>query len=296
MRFGENQRKKLTGLFSEVTVFLNGNEVWQAVLSWLRGTGLKIVVAAVVLFLSFRLIDFAVRRIAERARRRGADKTLCRTLAYAGKILLKLGAVTLAFAYLGVDTGAVAALLASLGVGVGLAINGALSNVAGGVLLLLTRPFRDDDYIEACGEEGTVEDIRLCTTRLRTVDNRVVYIPNGTLSSSVVVNHSEKARRRVDVTFYLAYRTDVRTAADALLSVASSQAAVLSDPPPVVDMTAESERGIELTLKAWCENRDYWDVRFALFADGKTALSDICVENPASLVRVRINKGTEGTG
>ena len=94
-----------------------------------------------------------------------------------------------------------AEIFASLGVGVGLAINGTLSNFAGGMMILITRPFKDDDYIEACGYSGTVEDIRICHTRLRTTDNKVVYLPNGKLSTAEVVNYSEKDLRRVDLTF-----------------------------------------------------------------------------------------------
>lgn len=141
--------------------------------------------------------QLAEQKIAKRADKKVAenkkiDKTIYKTVSYVVKVGLKVLVVLGLISYVGIDTSAITALIASLGVGIGLAINGTLSNFAGGVLILITRPFKNDDYIQACGYEGTVEDIRICHTRLRTTDNKVVYLPNGKLSTSEVVNFSEK--------------------------------------------------------------------------------------------------------
>ena len=179
--------------------------LWSTVSGWITQTGIKLVVAVLVMAVSFALINRLGKRIAEkhtsRIVGRKQDKTLARAIATAVRIGLKLLVVICLIGYLGLDTSGITAVIASLGVSVGLAVNGTLSNLAGGVLLVITRPFSDDDYIEACGYSGTVEDIKLCSTKLRTVDNKVVYLPNGKLSTSEIVNYSEKPLRRVDIVF-----------------------------------------------------------------------------------------------
>lgn len=117
----------------------------------------------------------------------------------------------------------ISALIASIGVGVGLAINGTLSNFAGGILLLVTHPFKDEDYIAACGHEGTVEDIFICNTKIRTTDNKVVYLPNGKLSTSEIVNYTEKDTRRVDISFSIAYSADFEKAQQIILDLANKE-------------------------------------------------------------------------
>ena len=172
------------------------------IVNWATNTGVKIVIALLIMLISFRLITWLTRKMERRLiNKRKMDKTLVTTLFYVLRIILKIVILTCLIGYLGIDTSGLAALIASLGVGIGLAVNGALSNLAGGVLILITRPFKIDDYIAAGGYEGTVEDIHIVFTKLKTVDNKVVYVPNGSLSSSTIVNYSEKDMRRVDHIF-----------------------------------------------------------------------------------------------
>ena len=183
---------------------MDWQQVWQTVQNWLTNTGIKILISIVIMIVTFSLINWISKKIAKRvdkkvAQNKKIDKTIYKTVSYVVKVGLKVLVVIALMGYVGIDTCAITALIASVGVGVGLASNGTLSNFAGGVLLLITRPFKDDDYIQACGYEGTVEDIRICHTRLRTTDNKVVYLPNGKLSTSEVVNFSEKDLRRVDI-------------------------------------------------------------------------------------------------
>lgn len=191
---------------------------WQnfvsALQSWATTVGVKLLISIVLLIISFAVINKVSKAIEKKGQQVSGDKskkldqTFYRTLAYISKIGLKILVVLMLIGYLGIDTSAVSALIASLGVGVGLAVNGTLSNFAGGILLLVTRPFRDGDYISANGFEGTVEDIFICNTKIRTNDNKVVYIPNGKLSTSEIVNYSEKPTRRVDLTFSVSYDDD----------------------------------------------------------------------------------------
>ena len=175
---------------------------WPTVVSWIMNTGLKLVISAVILIVGFKIIDFLFKKIEGKNAKSGkVDKTLARTLIYVAKVACKCLIVVALVGYLGIDTSGIAAVIASLGVCVGLAVNGALGNIAGGVLILITRPFKVDDFIEIDGYQGTVEDIRLCHTRICTLDNKVVYVPNGTASNANVVNFSEKEFRRVDLEF-----------------------------------------------------------------------------------------------
>ena len=173
---------------SQVDTAITLDSVINTVVNWATTSGIKLLVALIVLFVSFKLINIIARKIEKKGNKDKYDKTIMKALAYVFKIGLKLVIAVCLVGYVGIDTSGLTALVTSLGVCVGLAVNGALSNLAGGVLLILTRPFKIDDYIEAQGYSGTVEDIHITNTRLRTPDNKVVYIPNGALSSGNIVN------------------------------------------------------------------------------------------------------------
>ncbi len=146
--------------------------------------------------MSFIIIKWLSKAIEKRGKKleelKKVDKTIYRTLSHVTNIALKVFIVVALIGYVGIDTSSITALIASLGVGVGLAVNGTLSNLAGGFLLLVTHPFKVDDYIAANGYEGTVEDIFVCYTKIRTFDNKMVYLPNGALSTTQIVNFTEK--------------------------------------------------------------------------------------------------------
>ena len=160
--------------------------VIDAILAFVKTAGTRILLSLVILFASFKLINFVAKKIERSAKHHKTDKTVTHTLIYIFKITAKIIVTVALVGYIGIDTGGITALIASLGVGIGLAVNGALSNLAGGVLILLTRPFRIDDFIEADGFSGTVEDVHVTNTRLRTPDNKIIFIPNGSDRKSVV--------------------------------------------------------------------------------------------------------------
>ena len=191
---------------------MDWQQIWETIQGWLTTTGVRILVALLVLIIAFPLINGISKKIEKHGKKleetKHVDKTVYRTLSYVAKIALKILVVLSLVAYLGIDTSAITALVASLGVGVGLAVNGTLSNFAGGMMLLFTRPFKDGDYIAANGYEGTVEDIFICNTKIRTNDNKIVYLPNGKLSTSEIVNYTEKDTRRVDLTYSISYADD----------------------------------------------------------------------------------------
>jgi small conductance mechanosensitive channel len=252
---------------------LNIEEFGRSLTAWALEAGIKIAISIAVIFVTFRIITMASRHLERKliSGKQRLDKTLTTTLFYLVRIILKSVVIICIVGYLGIDTSGLAALVTSLGVGIGLAVNGALSNLAGGALLLLTRPFKIDDYIEAQGHSGTVEDIHITQTRLRTPDNKVIYIPNGALSSDTIVNYSEKDTRRVDLDFSVDYSTDINEAKSLILSTVESEASVLSAPEPFIRVTKHGDSGITITVRVWTKNTDYWDVRFNLLEEIKSA-------------------------
>ncbi len=262
---------------------------WNSLVNTVTHAGLKIVVALIILIIAFKLINFLFKRLGKKLIESGrADKTVTNTLLHIGQIALKIVTVICLIGYLGIDTSGLSALVASLGVCVGLAVNGTLSNLAGGVMLLITRPFKADDYIEALGYAGTVEEVRVVTTVIRTNDNKLVYIPNGTLSTSSIVNYSAKQTRRVDLTFSISYADDFEKAKAALLKLCEEHSLVLSDPAPFARVSGHKDSCIELTLRAWCQAADYWTVYFDMLENAKTAFDNAGIEIPFPQVDVHM--------
>ena len=265
---------------------MSWEEVWEVLKNWLLNTGIRLVISIIVLFVSFKLINFLSRRTLKRIEKRSAaktknfDKTIANTFAYAIRIALKVLIILAIVAYLGFDVSAITAVIASTGVGVGLAINGALSNLAGGILLLVTRPFKEDDYISANGFDGTVEHIRLCHTVIRTPDNKVVYLPNGTLSSSTVTNYSVKDVRRVDMNFSIGYEADYEKAKRVIGEIFDKHELILKDPSPMVRVSEHGESSINLVARCWTKNGDYWTVKFDVTEAVKTAFDENGISIP----------------
>lgn len=277
---------------------MDWQQVWQTVQDWLTNTGIKILISIVIMIVSFTLINWLSKKIAKRADKKVAenkkiDKTIYKTVSYVVKVGLKVLVVIALIGYVGIDTSAITALIASLGVGVGLAINGTLSNFAGGVLILITRPFKDDDYIQACGYEGTVEDIRICHTRLRTTDNKVVYLPNGKLSTSEVVNFSEKDLRRVDLKFSISYSDDFEKAKAIIADVCAQNELILKDPTPSIRVSAQNASSIDISAKVWCKNADYWTVNFDMLENVKKAFDENGITIPFNQLDVHVVDTTQ---
>ena len=265
------------------------DKVLETLWNWTKTTGVKILIAIVVLIVSFFIIKVVTNRIKKRMQKnKKVDKTISKTLLRCGNILAKILVIVALVSYLGIDTSGVTALITSLGVCVGLAVNGALSNLAGGFLILITRPFKIDDFIEAEGYSGTVIDIRITDTKIRTPDNKIVYLPNGKLSAAEIVNYSEEATRRVDITFGISYDNDFEKAKSILMDLSNQHAKVLKDPAPSVRMSEQGDSSINLTLKVWVLNGDYWDVKFDLLEVAKKAFDENHIEIPYNQLDVHI--------
>ena len=271
------------------------NEPWASLLetflSWCLGTGLKIIISLLILIISFRVINVISRRIEKRAKNDNKhDKTITKVLTYIGKVGAKAIVVICIVGYLGIDTSGLTALVTSLGVCAGLAVNGALSNLAGGVLILFTRPFKIDDYIEVEGSDisGTVEDIQIVCTKLRTPDNKTIYVPNGTLSNSNIINYSEKDTRRVGFTFTISYDNDFERAKTIVMDVCTSHDLVLPDPAPFVRLSEHGQSSLNITARVWVKSDDYWTVYFDILEAVKKSFDENGIVIPYNQLDVHI--------
>lgn len=271
--------------------------VLNTVISWCLNTGIKILISLVILIVSFRIINVVTRKLEKKLNSNEKnDKTISKVLTYFIKVSTKVIILICLIGYLGIDTSGLTALVTSLGVCLGLAVNGALSNLAGGVLIIFTRPFKVDDYIEVdCDNTiaGTVEDIQIVCTKLRTPDNKVIYVPNGTLSNSNIINYSEKSTRRVDFKFSIAYENDFEKAKSIVAAICSSHAKVLLDPVPFVRMTEHGQSSIVITARVWVNSGDYWTVKFDILEKVKKAFDESGITIPYNQLDVHL-KNDEG--
>lgn len=200
----------------------------------------------------------------------------------------------------GFDATSVVALVGSAGVTVGLAMQGSLSNLAGGVLILLLKPFRVGDFIMESGHgtEGTVKEIGIFYTKLTTTDGKVVVLPNGNLANSPITNATDSPIRRIDLAVGISYDADIREAKEVLHSVMDSDADVLHSEPVLVYVGALADSAVELGMRCYCENPVYWDARWRLLENAKNALDDAGIEIPYQQVslHMRTDKKAENDG
>ena len=250
--------------------------------------GGKIVIALLVL-----IIGYFVLRLLNKAIGKGIDKTKAdETIKVLTKKIIKVVLYTLLFIgvieILGVPMSSVVAILASCGIAVGLALQGALSNLAGGIMILLFKPFKLGDYIEATGAEGHVRDISIFYTTLITLDNRKILIPNGDLMSSNVTNMTAENIRRIDQDHKITNDIDAEFVKSVLYEAAQSTPGVLKDPEPFARITAVDDDTYIFSVRAWCNTREYWTVYFDLIESCAKALRENGIDDPEERIAVRL--------
>lgn len=226
--------------------------------------GLTIIKAIIVFVVGrfvIRMVNKLVRNILIKRNIDPSVKTFVGSLVNVTLMILLIISVVGA---LGVQTTTFAALLASAGVAIGMALSGNLSNFAGGLIILLFKPYKVGDYIESQGVGGTVKEIQIFHTILLTPDNRNIFIPNGSLSSGVVVNTSNETTRRVDWTFGVEYGSDYDKVRNVILSVLSKDSRIFTDPAPFIELTQLADSSVNFVVRVWVKSSDYWGVYFAI--------------------------------
>ncbi len=265
-----------------------GDGLLSAVANWVVTVGVKIVIALVIMFIAFRVITKISRKIEKLGEKPKHDKTIMKVLSYIVNIGAKSLVLVCLIGYLGIDTSGITALIASLGVCVGLAVNGAVANIAGGVLIIITRPFKVDDYIEAQGVSGTVTDIHMTYTKIVTPDNKVIYLPNGALSNGNIVNYSEKDIRRVDFTFSIAYENNFEDAKAIITKICDAHELVLHEKGYTIRVAAHNQSSIDITTRVWTNSGDYWTVNFDLLEQIKSEFDANGISIPYNQLDVHI--------
>lgn len=260
----------------------------KSAVSAVTSAAIKLLIALAIMLISFKIINYVAKKIESSAEKRNADKTIMRTAVYVFKLGMKIVVGICLVGYVGIDTGGLTALVTSFGVCVGLAVNGTLSNLAGGVLIILTRPFRIDDYIEAQGYSGTVEDIHITNTRLKTPDNKIVFIPNGALSTGSIVNYSLQSARRVDLSFLVSYSEDFEKVKKLISAIAVSHPLVLKDPAPFVRIGEYTDHAVSITTRLWVASGDFWTVRFDMLESVKEEFDKEGIEIPFNQLDIHV--------
>lgn len=267
---------------------MDWNQILTTITDWCLNSGIKILIAIILLIVSFKIINWIGKKIDKLPEKKQVDKTIAKVLAYIFKLSMKILVAICLVGYVGIDTTGIAALVTSFGVCIGLAINGAVSNLAGGVIIIFTRPFKVDDFIEAQGESGVVEDIHITCTRIRTADNKVIYLPNGPLSSGTIINYSEKDTRRVDFTFSISYNDDFEKAKQIITDICKSHELILKDQPIFVRVGAHGASSIDIVTRVWVNNADYWTVNFDIIEAVKSAFDKEGIEIPFNQLDVHV--------
>lgn len=238
--------------------------------------GMRVLLALVFFLVGVQIIRL-VRRIVRRSLKRGnADVGVVQFLDSFIKAVLYILLLFMIASGFGLDATSVVALLGSAGVAIGLAVQGSLSNFAGGVLLLLLKPFRVDDYIKVNGEgqEGTVMEIQLFYTKLSTPDNHVVIIPNGTLANSSIMNMSTLADRRMDIVVGISYDADIRRAKEVIRKILEEDEAVIKEKDHSVFVQELAESSVNLNVRCWAVNEQYWECKWRITERIKYALDE----------------------
>ena len=251
-------------------------------------SGGKIVLAIIVLIVGLLLIKMITKGVNRHVEKSKMDPTVKLIVTKLVKILLYVVLVVGLIEILGVPMTSVAALIASGGLAVGLGFQGALANLAGGFLILIFKPFKVGDYINAADAEGIVRDISIFYTKLLTLDNKTVLIPNGDLMSSNVTNLTAEPIRRIDLDFKITNDIDQDFVKSVLLKAAEKCESILPDPPPFARLTAVDDDTYIFTVRGWCNTETYWDSYFDLIETCSKSLADNGIDDPEERIAVRL--------
>ena len=249
----------------------------------------KVITALLILIIGLYLIKVIIKSSKKIMEKRSVDLTLQKFLSNLGGWILKILLFITVISQLGIATTSFAAIIAAAGLAIGLALQGSLGNFAGGVLIMIFKPFKIGDLIEAQGEIGVIKEIEIFTTKLTGLSNKEIIIPNGALSNGNIVNYSTEGTRRVDLVIGVSYDADIKKTKEVLLEVLTSNPKVLKDPKPSVTVLELADSSVNFAVRPWCDTAHYWDVYFEVTENVKLALDKAGIEIPYPH-RVNINK------
>jgi len=263
-------------LNTEVDQLIKASEAW---IPMIMEYGSRVLLALVTLAIGWWLINRVTSKLAHLLALRKADQALQGFISNLANIILKILLVVSVASMIGIQTTSFVAAIGAAGLAIGLALQGSLANFAGGVLILLFRPFKIGDWIEAQGVSGTVDSIQIFHTVLRTGDNKTVIVPNGNLSNGIITNYNRQPTRKVVFDVGVDYDADLQKVREVLLTLADDPR-VLKDPEPVAVVTALGDSAITVSLRVWVSTPDYWDVLFMFNERSRDRLKAAGVDIP----------------
>jgi small conductance mechanosensitive channel len=251
--------------------------------------GIQAILAIVVLLIGLRIIKAIERGIGRGMEKRDVDVSLRPFLMSVTNVMLKVVLVISVISMIGVETTSFIAVLGAAGLAVGLALSGTLQNFAGGILILILKPFKVGDFVEAQGFTGSVSSIQIFATILKTPDNRTIIIPNGALSTGAVTNYSTEALRRVDMEFGIGYSDDIDKAKAVLNKLIIDDSRILKEPEPRVILSALAASSVNFKVRVWTEAADYWDIFFDFHEKVKKAFDKESIGIPFPQMDVHVH-------
>ena len=271
-------------LNAEVDQLIKASQAW---IPMIMEYGSRVLLALITLAVGWWLINRLTAKLGNLLALRKADLALQGFISSLANIILKVLLVVSVASMIGIQTTSFVAAIGAAGLAIGLALQGSLANFAGGVLILLFRPFKIGDWIEAQGISGTVDSIQIFHTVLRTGDNKTVIVPNGTLSNGIITNYNRQPTRKVVFDVGVDYEADLQKVREVLLALADDPR-VLKDPAPVVVVTTLGDSAITMSLRAWVDTPNYWDVLFMFNEQSRDRLkaANIDIPFPQRVIRV----------
>lgn len=224
--------------------------------------GINLAIAIVVLIVGFWIANKLGRGVAKLMEKRNSDRSLITFLQSLVTILIKTLVIVTAITQLGIEMTSFVAILGAAGLAIGMAFSGTLSNFAGGVMILIFKPFKVGDLVQVQGETGVVDEILIFNTILKTMDNKVIILPNGPVANGTIVNFTKADKRRVDWSFGISYGDDLKVAKDLLTKFIQEDNRILKDPESFVALGELADSSVNITVRAWCKTEDYWGVFF----------------------------------
>lgn len=269
---------------------INLEQITVIVINFLKTFGPKIIYSLIVLIIGFWITKRVKKLLDKRLRKKRSDPSLRHFLTSLVSIALKTLILITVTSMLGVATTSFVAILGAAGLAIGLALQGSLANFAGGVLLLMFKPFVVGNYIEAQGFSGTVKRIEIFNTILTTPDNKTIIIPNGKLSNDAITNYSRENLRRVDMTFGIGYDDDIKKAKKILDNLVAKHKLILKTPTPFVRLGDLADSSVNFTVRVWVKKEDYWNVNFDMKEAVKLAFDKERISIPFPQMDVHVKK------
>ena len=254
-------------------------EAFETLVGAIKGLDLWHIATIVLLLLACMVVMKVLLRLLDRTfRRLEVEKSLHTFVRAALRVFLWIITICLVLGYIGIPMTSLIAVLSVLGLAITLAVQGSLSNLAGGIQVLVSKPFKADDYIEVGSVGGTVAEVGLVYTKLRTIDNKIISIPNGQISGEKIVNYSTEEKRRVDLTFNTSYDYAPERVTACIRDVIGAHPKAFFTPEPFVRVSAYQASSVEYTVRVWCATEDYWALYFDLLEQVKAAFDRAGIE------------------